>query len=64
MVGHLGEARPFWLYRVDYMHAATVKAGRYESMKPIGRKPGEYLRENVWYTTSGMAWAPAQAGPA
>jgi 5-carboxyvanillate decarboxylase len=59
VVGHLGEALPFWLYRVDYMHAATVKAGRYESMKPIGRKPSEYLRENVWYTTSGMAWAPA-----
>jgi 5-carboxyvanillate decarboxylase len=59
VVGHLGEALPFWLYRVDYMHAATVKAGRYESMKPIRRKPSEYLRENVWVTTSGMAWAPA-----
>jgi 5-carboxyvanillate decarboxylase len=59
VVGHLGEALPFWLYRVDYMHAATVKAARYESMKPIGRKPSEYLRDNVWYTTSGMAWAPA-----
>jgi len=59
VVGHLGEALPFWLYRVDYMHAATVRAGRYESMKPIKRKPSEYLRENVWVTTSGMAWAPA-----
>ncbi len=59
VAGHLGEALPFWLYRIDYMHAATVKAGRYESMKPIQRKPSEYLRENVWYTTSGMAWAPA-----
>ena len=41
------------------MHAATVKAGRYESMKPIQRKSSEYLRENIWVTTSGMAWAPA-----
>ena len=56
---HLGEALPFWLYRLDYMHAATVRAGRYESVKPIGRKPSEYLRSNVWVTTSGMAWAPA-----
>jgi 2,3-dihydroxybenzoate decarboxylase len=59
VVGHLGEALPFWLYRLDYMHAATVRAQRYESMKPIRRKPGEYLRDNVWVTTSGMAWAPA-----
>jgi hypothetical protein len=54
-----GEALPFWLYRIDYMHAATVRAGRYESVKPIGRKPSEYLRSNVWVTTSGMAWASA-----
>ncbi len=59
VVGHLGEALPFWLYRLDYMHAATVRAGRYESMQPIQRKPSEYLRENVWVTTSGVAWAPA-----
>ena len=59
VAGHLGEALPFWLYRLDYMHAATVKARRYESMKPIVRKPSEYLRSNVWVTTSGMAWAPA-----
>jgi 5-carboxyvanillate decarboxylase len=59
VVGHLGEALPFWLYRIDYMHAATVRAGRYESIRPIGRKPSEYLRSNVWVTTSGMAWAPA-----
>lgn len=59
VVGHLGEALPFWLYRLDFMHAATVRAGRYEAMKPIQRTPSEYLRENVWVTTSGMAWAPA-----
>jgi 2,3-dihydroxybenzoate decarboxylase len=59
VVGHLGEALPFWLYRLDYMHAATVRARRYETMKPIKRKPSEYLRENVWVTTSGVAWAPA-----
>lgn len=58
-VGHLGEALPFWLYRLDYMHAATVRAQRYESMKPLQRTPSEYLRSNVWFTTSGMAGAPA-----
>jgi 5-carboxyvanillate decarboxylase len=44
VVGHLGEALPFWLYRLDYMHAATVKAGRHEAIRPIGRRPSEYLR--------------------
>jgi 5-carboxyvanillate decarboxylase len=59
VVGHLGEALPFWLYRLDFMHAATVRAQRYETMKPLRRKPSEYLRSNVWFTTSGMAGAPA-----
>lgn len=59
VVGHLGEALPFWMYRLDYMHAATVRSSRYESMKPVELKPSEYLRRNIWITTSGMAWAPA-----
>jgi 2,3-dihydroxybenzoate decarboxylase len=59
VVGHLGEALPFWMYRLDYMHGATVRSGRYESMQPIELKPSEYLRRNIWITTSGMAWAPA-----
>jgi 5-carboxyvanillate decarboxylase len=58
IVGHLGEALPFWLYRLDYMHAATVRSKRYETMKPLQRKPSDYLKENVWVTTSGVAWAP------
>jgi len=59
VVGHLGEALPCWLYRLDYMHAATVWAGRYDSLRPRELKPSEYMRRNVWVTTSGMAWAPA-----
>jgi 5-carboxyvanillate decarboxylase len=59
VVGHLGEGLPFWLYRTDQMHGVAVRSGRYESVKPIGRKPSEYLRENVWVTTSGMPWGPA-----
>ena len=59
VVGHLGEALPFWLFRLDYMHRASVAAGRYERMKPLKRKISEYMRENVYVTTSGMAWAPA-----
>ena len=59
MVGHMGEALPFWLYRLDYMHQASVRARRYERMKPIKKTISEYMRSNVLITTSGMAWAPA-----
>lgn len=50
VLGHAGEGLPFWIERVDYMHA-----------KPRGRpllkeKPSHYLRNNYWFTTSGMNW--------
>src|SRR5215469_18875402 len=35
MVGHMGEALPFWLYRIEYMHQATVRSKRYAFMKPL-----------------------------
>ncbi|HEV7432430.1 MAG TPA: amidohydrolase family protein [Steroidobacteraceae bacterium] len=59
MVGHMGEALPFWLYRIDYMHQAGVRSQRYERMKPLKKSIAEYMRSNVLITTSGMAWAPA-----
>jgi 2,3-dihydroxybenzoate decarboxylase len=59
MVGHMGEALPFWLYRIDYMHQAGVRAQRYAQMKPLKKTITEYMRSNVLITTSGMAWAPA-----
>ena len=58
-VGHLGEGLPFWLFRVDFMHRSMVTSERYAGAKPLQRKPSDYLRENVWVTTSGMQWAPA-----
>ena len=59
VVGHLGEALPFWMYRLDYMHRAGVTAKRYDRMKPIEGKVSDYLRRNVYITTSGFAWEPA-----
>ena len=59
VVGHLGEALPFWLFRLDYMHRATIASRRYAFMKPLRRQVSDYLRENVYVTSSGMAWAPA-----
>lgn len=59
VVGHLGEALPFWLWRIDFMHATAVASKRYEAIGPLELKPSEYFRRNIWITTSGMAWLPA-----
>jgi 2,3-dihydroxybenzoate decarboxylase len=58
-LGHLGEGLPYWHYRIDFMHQGIVRAKRSEGVKPLQRKPSEYLKENFWYTTSGMPWEPA-----
>jgi 2,3-dihydroxybenzoate decarboxylase len=59
MVGHMGEALPYWLYRLDYMHQAGVRSQRYERMRPLKKSITEYMRSNVLVTNSGMAWEPA-----
>jgi 2,3-dihydroxybenzoate decarboxylase len=59
VVGHLGEGLPFWLFRLDFMHRSMVASARYAGAKPLKKKPSDYLKENIWVTTSGMQWAPA-----
>jgi len=43
------------LFRLDYMHRATLAAKRYQALKPLERRISDYMRENVYVTTSGMA---------
>lgn len=59
VVGHLGEALPFWLFRIDFMHRRAVVGNRHPTLPKLQRAPSEYLRNNVYVTTSGMAWEPA-----
>jgi len=59
VVGHCGEALPFWLYRLDYMHRATVSSKRYACLKPLKKTISDYMKENVYVTNSGVGWAPA-----
>jgi 2,3-dihydroxybenzoate decarboxylase len=59
VLGHCGEGLPFWLYRIDFMHHGIASNNRSPGVKPLKKKPSDYLRENVWYTTSGMPWEPA-----
>ncbi|MBV8844718.1 MAG: amidohydrolase [Bryobacterales bacterium] len=58
VAGHLGEALPYWMFRIDFMHSRMVAANRYASVNKLMRKPSEYLRETFYVTTSGMAWEP------
>ncbi|HEY6452287.1 MAG TPA: amidohydrolase family protein [Steroidobacteraceae bacterium] len=59
MVGHAGEALPYWVYRLDYMHQAGVRSKRYPRQQPLKKTILGYLQSNVLITTSGVAWAPA-----
>lgn len=58
VVGHLGEALPYWMFRIDFMHRAMVASGRHATIRKLKGTPSEYLRQNFYYTTSGMAWQP------
>jgi 2,3-dihydroxybenzoate decarboxylase len=58
MIGHLGEGLPFWFFRLDFMHRRMITGSRYPNVKKLERPLSDYLRQNVWITTSGMAWEP------
>ena len=57
-LGHLGEGLPYWLFRIDFMHGGSVRTNRYASQPKLERKASDYLKQNFFYTTSGMAWTP------
>jgi 5-carboxyvanillate decarboxylase len=56
VIGHAGEGLPYMLYRIDYMQR-VVREGR--GLKKLDKRPSDYMKENVYITTSGMAWEPA-----
>jgi 2,3-dihydroxybenzoate decarboxylase len=57
VVGHMGEALPFWLPRIDNRYFAMREA-MFGAAKPMQRAPSDYIRENLWITTSGMNYWP------
>lgn len=58
VLGHCGEALPFWLYRIDFMHGHISTSQRYEHVKPLKKRAWDYLVENFYYTSSGVGWTP------
>ncbi len=57
VVGHMGEALPFWLPRIDNRYLA-MRSTMFAGAKPMQRMPSDYIRENLWVTTSGMNYWP------
>ena len=51
VVGHMGEAVHFWLWRIDYMNGLAQRAGRAPKLELT---PTEYFLRNVAITTSGV----------
>jgi predicted TIM-barrel fold metal-dependent hydrolase len=51
VLGHMGEALPFWMWRLDHMYRRRARDGR---LTPTSLTPGEYFRRNMAVTTSGF----------
>jgi 5-carboxyvanillate decarboxylase len=59
ILGHLGEAIPFWLWRIDsrYLEEKSDPASAV-AYKNLQKNPGQYFKEHFYVTTSGMFWEP------
>ena len=60
ILGHLGEAIPYWLWRIDNFWI-TEKKGIADTDPTISKsqkKPSQYFKDNFCVTTSGMFWQP------
>jgi predicted TIM-barrel fold metal-dependent hydrolase len=61
VIGHMGEAMPLQLYRFDWMQGTAdgrphLRGGKQPKLEhPVSY----YFRNNIWITTSGVAWEPA-----
>jgi len=51
MLGHYGEGMPFLMHRIDFAYLKPWFDP--EATPKLKRKPSDYLKENVYYTTSG-----------
>jgi predicted TIM-barrel fold metal-dependent hydrolase len=61
VIGHMGECMPLQLYRFDWMQGnadgrAHLRGGKQVKLEhPVSY----YFHNNIWITTSGVAWEPA-----
>jgi 5-carboxyvanillate decarboxylase len=53
VLGHMGEAIPFWLQRLDDTHQLSHRI-QTAGVKKLKRRPSDYFRENFHVATSGV----------
>jgi predicted TIM-barrel fold metal-dependent hydrolase len=60
ILGHMGEAIPFWLWRVDsrYIQEKMSDPASAKFYENLQKTPSEYFKNNFYVTTSGMFWNP------
>ena len=66
ILGHLGEAIPYWLWRIDnhwlmenkWMTESKGATDTDTNINMPQRKPSQYFKDNFYVTTSGMFWQP------
>ncbi|HKY82168.1 MAG TPA: amidohydrolase family protein [Sphingobium sp.] len=58
VLGHLGEAIPFFLDRIDFTYDTALRTGKSKEMGfvELKKKPSQYFRDNFYITTSGMGF--------
>ena len=56
ILGHLGEALPFLLKRMDWAYLRPIDPSERPNLK---KKPSEYFKTNIYVTTSGNYYEPA-----
>lgn len=57
VLGHMGEGLPFFLFRLDDNYEKTVSMSRVPpGIVKLKRKPSDYIKENMYITTSAMFW--------
>jgi 2,3-dihydroxybenzoate decarboxylase len=55
VIGHAGEGLPYWMYRLDTMAPITGRP----QVRNLKMKISDYMKRNLYITTSGVPWAPA-----
>ena len=59
VLGHYGEFLPFLMHRIDWAYARPHVVSDMGATPPLKKKPSEYLRDNMWVSTSGNYLAAA-----
>lgn len=53
VLGHYGEFLPFLMTRIDWAYTRPHVVSDTGATPPLKKKPSDYLRENMWVSTSG-----------